>query len=193
MLGMASNAKEKQRKGERKSSRGSREKKEGNEQMRKRGRGEEEERRDSWQGSSPALVITQWLNQLTPLDAGRGRLASLRLAMPRHAHTHSVLPQKLVACSFGRSLGWVSCIGCFSGAASVISSIIIVGSIKTKSQIKLLLQHATCNKNGDNVSIVVVVFMLCLCPPARLTTSAASATLPTACDTPFPPGQVESY
>lgn len=161
--------------------------------MSRRGRGEEEERRDSWQGSSPALVITQWLNQLTPLDAGRGRLASLRLAMPRHAHTHSVLPQKLVACSFGRSLGWVSCIGCFSGAASVISSIIIVGSIKTKSQIKLLLQHATCNKNGDNVSIVVVVFMLCLCPPARLTTSAASATLPTACDTPFPPGQVESY
>lgn len=189
---MASNAKEKQRKGERKSSRGSREKKEGNEQMRKRERGGEEERRDSWQGSSPALVITQWLNQLTPLDAGRGRLASPCHAAPR-PHTHSVLPQKLVACSFGRSLGWVSCIGCFSGAASVISSIIIVGSIKTKSQIKLLLQHATCNKNGDNVSIVVVVFMLCLCPPARLTTSAASASLPTACDTPFPPGQVESY
>lgn len=53
---------------------------------RRRGRGEEgveeEERRDSWQGSSAALVITQWLNQLTPLDTGRGRLA-----LPRHAHT----------------------------------------------------------------------------------------------------------
>lgn len=127
---------------------------------------EEEERRDSWQSSSAALVITQWLNQLTPLDTGRGRLAS-----PCHATPTQCAAQKLVACS----LGWVSCIGCFSGAASVISSIIIAGSIKTKSQIKLLLQHATCYKNGDNVSIVVVAFMLCLCPPARLTTSAASA------------------
>lgn len=183
---MASNAKEKQRKGEQKRSRGSREKGRGKEEERRRGRGKG---RDSWQGSSAALVITQWLNQLTPLDAGRGRLASPCHATPTHTQCAA---QKLVACSLGRSLGWFSCIGCFSGAASVISSIIIVGSIKTKSQIKLLLQHATCNKNGDNVSIVVAVFMLCLCPPARLTTSAASATPPTP-SPPSPPGQVESY
>lgn len=187
MLGMASNAKEKQRKGERKSSRGSREKKEGNEQMRKRGRG-------GAKRQLARLVASLGNNSMAKsIDAARRWPRAPRFALPCHAHTHSVLAQKLVACSFGRSLGWVSCIGCFSGAASVISFIIIVGSIKTKSQIKLLLQHATCNKNGDNVSIVVVVFMLCLCPPARLTTSAASASLPTACDTPFPPGQVESY
>lgn len=178
MLGMASNAKEKQRKGERKSSRGS------------RGR----RRRGGEKRQLARLVASLGNNSMAKsIDAARRWPRAPRFALACRATPTHTVPQKLVACSFGRSLGWVSCIGCFSGAASVISSIIIVGSIKTKSQIKLLLQHATCNKNGDNVSIVVVVFMLCLCPPARLTTSAASASLPTACDTPFPPGQVESY
>lgn len=179
MLGMASNAKEKQRKGEQKRSRGSREK----------GRGKEEERKREGKRQLARLVGSLGNNSMAKsIDAARRWPRAPRLATPR-PHTHSVLPKSWW---LAPSLDWFSCIGCFSGAASVISSIIIVGSIKTKSQIKLLLQHATCNKNGDNVSIVVAVFMLCLCPPARLTTSAASATPPTP-SPPSPPGQVESY
>lgn len=161
---MASNAKEKQRKGESKRSRGSREKKEGNEEQRKE---EGEKRRDSWQGSSPALVITQWLNQLTPLDAGRGRLASpchARHATPRHAHTHSVLakswwPARLVV----RLVGLVALVALVAPPASSAPS---SSSAASKQKVKLNyfcnMQHAT------KMATMSALLLLSLCSASVL-------------------------
>lgn len=141
MLGMASNAKEKQRKGERKSSRGSREKKEGNEGMRKRGRGGEKRQ-------LARLVASLGNNSMAKsIDAARRWPRAPRFALPcRATPTNTVCcpkswwPARLVV----RLVGLVALVALVAPPASSAPS---SSSAASKQKVKLNyfcnMQHAT--------------------------------------------------
>lgn len=139
---MASNAKEKQRKRRQADRRWA------------EGRGREREGESppgSWQRhlvSSPALVITQWLNQLTPLNDGRRRRAT-----PPHSLGDDAWLVALVA--LAASLG----------ACSVISLIRAASKQKVKLNYFCNMQHAT---KMATMSAIAVLFSPPPLPPLLL-------------------------
>lgn len=125
--------------------------------------------------SSPALVITQWLNQLTPLNDGRGRRAT-----PPAQHS---LDRPLVAWLVALvALAWF-CWRLQHHQPHQPHQ----RSSKTKSQIKLLLQHATCNMQQKWRQCQPL-----LCCSRRRQTDNQSHPSPSSSSS-FPASQVRSY
>lgn len=123
--------------------------------------------------SSPALVITQWLNQLTPLNDGRGR----RATPPAQHSLGRPVAAWLVALV---ALAWF----CWRLQPHQPHQ----RSSKTKSQIKLLLQHATCNMQQKWRQCQPL-----LCCSRRRQTDNQSHPSPSSSSSSFPASQVRSY